>query len=43
MGALLLSGLFFYDAFFVFKSDVMITVATQLEAEIYGRYRGDIG
>ena len=31
-GALLLSGLFCYDAFFVFKSDVMITVATQLEA-----------
>eukprot|EP00908_Phaeocystis_cordata_P003296 Transcript_13588.p1 GENE.Transcript_13588~~Transcript_13588.p1 ORF type:complete len:270 (-),score=108.18 Transcript_13588:22-831(-) len=32
VGALLLSGLFLYDAFFVFKSDVMITVATQLEA-----------
>ena len=28
----LLLGLFFYDAFFVFKSDVMLTVATQIEA-----------
>ena len=28
----LLIGLFFYDAFFVFKSDVMLTVATQIEA-----------
>ena len=27
----LLIGLFFYDAFFVFKSDVMLTVATQIE------------
>jgi len=31
-GAGLLLGLFFYDAFFVFKSDVMITVATKIEA-----------
>lgn len=30
--ATLLLGLFCYDAFFVFKSDVMITVATQIEA-----------
>eukprot|EP00316_Scyphosphaera_apsteinii_P011971 CAMPEP_0119315888 /NCGR_PEP_ID=MMETSP1333-20130426/37576_1 /TAXON_ID=418940 /ORGANISM="Scyphosphaera apsteinii, Strain RCC1455" /LENGTH=411 /DNA_ID=CAMNT_0007321383 /DNA_START=187 /DNA_END=1422 /DNA_ORIENTATION=+ len=30
--ALLLLGLFFYDAFFVFKSDIMLTVATQIEA-----------
>lgn len=30
-GALLLVGLFCYDAFFVFKSDVMLTVATQIE------------
>ena len=28
----LLLGLFCYDAFFVFKSDVMLTVATQIEA-----------
>ena len=26
------AGLFCYDAFFVFKSDVMLTVATQIEA-----------
>ena len=31
-GAGLLTGLFLYDAFFVFKSDVMLTVATQIEA-----------
>jgi len=31
-GAALLAGLFCYDAFFVFKSDVMLTVATQIEA-----------
>ena len=31
-GALLLGGLFCYDAFFVFKSDVMVTVATKIEA-----------
>jgi len=30
--ASLLGGLFVYDAFFVFKSDVMVTVATQIEA-----------
>ena len=30
--AALVTGLFFYDAFFVFKSDVMVTVATQIEA-----------
>jgi len=30
--AALLLGLFFYDAFFVFKSDVMVTVATKIEA-----------
>lgn len=31
-GAALLLGLFCYDAFFVFKSDVMLTVATKVEA-----------
>ena len=31
-GLFLLLGLFFYDAFFVFKSDAMLTVATQIEA-----------
>lgn len=31
-GAALLVGLFCYDAFFVFKSDVMVTVATTIEA-----------
>jgi minor histocompatibility antigen H13 len=30
--AFLLVGLFCYDAFFVFKSDIMVTVATQVEA-----------
>lgn len=30
--AFLLVGLFGYDAFFVFKSDIMVTVATQVEA-----------
>lgn len=33
-GALLLSALFCYDAFWVFKSDVMMTVATQIEAPV---------
>eukprot|EP00966_Prymnesium_polylepis_P263247 6080468-Prymnesium_polylepis.1 len=31
-GAALLGGLFFYDAFFVFQSDAMLTVATKIEA-----------
>mmetsp|Transcript_13301 Transcript_13301/g.18845 ORF Transcript_13301/g.18845 Transcript_13301/m.18845 type:complete len:450 (-) Transcript_13301:424-1773(-) len=33
-GALLLGGLFFYDIFWVFGTDVMMTVATKVEAPI---------
>jgi len=42
--AALLVGLFCYDAFFVFKSDVMLTVATQIEAPakfLFARLRDD--
>lgn len=34
VGALLLCGLFFYDVFFVFGSDVMVTVAKGIDAPI---------
>mmetsp|Transcript_7326 Transcript_7326/g.21650 ORF Transcript_7326/g.21650 Transcript_7326/m.21650 type:complete len:409 (-) Transcript_7326:8-1234(-) len=34
VAALLLSGLFFYDVFFVFGTDIMVTVATRIEAPI---------
>jgi minor histocompatibility antigen H13 len=34
VGAMLLSGLFFYDIFWVFKTDVMVTVAKNVEAPI---------
>lgn len=33
-GAILLGGLFFYDIFFVFGTDVMMTVATKIEAPV---------
>lgn len=33
-GAMLLGGLFFYDIFWVFKTDVMVTVAKNVEAPI---------
>ena len=33
-GAILLAGLFFYDIFWVFGSDVMMTVATKVEAPV---------
>jgi minor histocompatibility antigen H13 len=33
-GAMLLGGLFFYDIFWVFKTDVMVTVAKSVEAPI---------
>jgi minor histocompatibility antigen H13 len=33
-GALLLSGLFFYDIFWVFGTDVMVTVATNIQGPI---------
>jgi minor histocompatibility antigen H13 len=33
-GFLMLSGLFFYDIFFVFKTDVMLTVAKSIDAPI---------
>jgi len=33
-GAMLLAGLFFYDIFWVFKTDVMVTVAKNVEAPI---------
>lgn len=33
-GALLLSGLFFYDIFWVFGTPVMVTVAKSLDAPI---------
>lgn len=33
-GSALLSGLFFYDALSVFKSDAMLTVATKIEAPV---------
>ena len=42
--AALLLGLFLYDAFFVFKSDVMLTVATQIEAPakfLFARLRAE--
>lgn len=34
VGAILLSGLFFYDIFWVFGTDVMVTVATSFDAPI---------
>ena len=34
MVAALLSGLFLYDVIFVFGSDVMLTVATKIEAPV---------
>ena len=34
VGAALLGGLFFYDIFFVFASDIMVTVATKIDAPV---------
>ncbi|OEU21469.1 Peptidase_A22B-domain-containing protein [Fragilariopsis cylindrus CCMP1102] len=39
-GALLLIGLFFYDALSVFQSDTMITVATKIEAPVKFLFAG---
>lgn len=36
IGATLLSGLFFYDVFWVFGTDVMVTVAKSFDAPIKG-------
>lgn len=37
-GCILLSGLFFYDIFWVFGTDVMVTVAKSFEAPIKRKY-----
>lgn len=38
-GALLLGGLFFYDIFWVFGTNVMVTVAKSFEAPIKCEYK----
>ena len=42
MGALLLTLLFFYDIFFVFGTDVMVTVATSIDAPIKLQFPKDL-
>lgn len=37
VGVIILTGLFFYDIYFVFKTDIMITVATSIEVPMMMR------